>query len=58
MRGADVSNITLVELDLSHCLFQGAHKRAELRIVGARPFADSPNDRVRLFGRNAQTSLG
>jgi hypothetical protein len=45
MRGADVSNLTLVELDLSQCMFQGAHKGAELRIVGARPFADTPNQK-------------
>jgi uncharacterized protein YjbI with pentapeptide repeats len=50
MRGVDVSNLTLVELDLRRCLFQGAHKRSELRIVGARPFADTPNDRVQFLG--------
>jgi hypothetical protein len=50
MRGVDVSNLTLVELDLRPCLFQGVHKRAELRIVGARPFEDTPDDRVRAFG--------
>jgi uncharacterized protein YjbI with pentapeptide repeats len=57
MRGVNVSNLTLVELDLSQCIFQGAHKRAELRIIGARPFVDTPKDRVwpsrriRLFRR-------
>ena len=51
MRGTDVSNLTLVELNLRHCLFQGAHKRAEIRIVGTPQFADSPNYRMPLFGR-------
>jgi hypothetical protein len=51
MRGVDVSSLTLVELDLSRCIFQGAHRRDELRIVGARPFADTPNDSSQLFRR-------
>jgi hypothetical protein len=57
MRGVDVSNLTLVELDLRPCLFQGVHKRAELRIVGARPFADTPKDRARLFGDSTLAAL-
>jgi uncharacterized protein YjbI with pentapeptide repeats len=50
MRGVDVSDLTLVELDLRRCLFQGSHKRAELRIVGAQPFTDTPNNWVRPLG--------
>jgi hypothetical protein len=46
MRGVDVSNLTLAELDLGRCIFQGAHRRAELRIVGVRLFADTPERRI------------
>jgi Pentapeptide repeats (9 copies) len=42
LRGLDVATLTLSELDLAACLFQGAHHLDELRIEGARPFADTP----------------
>jgi uncharacterized protein YjbI with pentapeptide repeats len=42
LRGVDVATLTLSELDLSACLFQGAHHLDQLRIEGARPFADTP----------------
>jgi hypothetical protein len=43
------ANLALVNLDLKCCLFQGARNWAGLRIEGARPFADTPDDKVRLF---------
>ena len=42
VRGVDVATLTLSELDLAGCLFQGAHHLDQLRIEGARPFADTP----------------
>jgi hypothetical protein len=49
LRGVDVATLTLSELDLTACLFQGAHHLDALRIEGARPFADSPGAwRLRL----------
>jgi Pentapeptide repeats (9 copies) len=42
LRGVDVTTLTLSELDLAACLFQGAHQLDQLRIEGARPFADTP----------------
>ena len=42
LRGVDLATLTLSELDLSACLFQGAHHLDQLRIEGARPFADTP----------------
>jgi len=38
----DVATLTLSELDLAACLFQGAHHLDQLRIEGARPFASTP----------------
>jgi uncharacterized protein YjbI with pentapeptide repeats len=49
LRGVDVAALTLSELDLAACLFQGAHQLDQLRIEGARPFADTPSAwRVRI----------
>jgi uncharacterized protein YjbI with pentapeptide repeats len=42
LRGVDVATLTLSDLDLGACLFQGAHHLDALRIEGARPFADTP----------------
>jgi Pentapeptide repeats (9 copies) len=42
LRGVDVATLTLRELNLAACLFQGAHHLDQLRIEGARPFADTP----------------
>jgi uncharacterized protein YjbI with pentapeptide repeats len=42
LRGVNVAQLTLSEVDLTACLFQGAHHLDQLRIEGARPFADSP----------------
>jgi uncharacterized protein YjbI with pentapeptide repeats len=42
LRGVDVATLTLSELDLAGCLFQGAHHLDQVRIEGARPFADTP----------------
>jgi hypothetical protein len=38
----DVATLTLSDLDLAGCLFQGAHHLDQLHIEGARPFADTP----------------
>jgi uncharacterized protein YjbI with pentapeptide repeats len=49
LREVDVATLTLSELDLAACLFQGAHHLDHLRIEGARPFADTPGAwRLRL----------
>jgi uncharacterized protein YjbI with pentapeptide repeats len=42
LHGTDVATLTLTELDLGACLFQGAYNLDKLRIVGAPPFANSP----------------
>jgi uncharacterized protein YjbI with pentapeptide repeats len=42
LRGVDVATLTLSELDLAACLFQGAHHLDQLRIEGAQPFASTP----------------
>ena len=42
LRGVDVATLTLSELDLAACLFQGAHHLDQLRIEGTRPFASTP----------------
>jgi hypothetical protein len=42
LRGVDGATLTLSDLDLAACLFQGAHGLDQLRIEGARPFADTP----------------
>jgi hypothetical protein len=42
LRGVDVATLTLRELNLAACLFHGAHHLDQLRIEGARPFADTP----------------
>jgi hypothetical protein len=42
LRGVDVAPLTLRELNLAACLFQGAHHLDQLRIEGTRPFADTP----------------
>jgi hypothetical protein len=51
LRGVDVATLTLTELDLAACLFQGAHNLDELRIEGARPFADTPGPTRLRLGR-------
>jgi hypothetical protein len=51
LRGVDVSALTLSELDLAACLFQGAYHLDQLRIEGARPFADTPAAWRLRFGR-------
>jgi hypothetical protein len=42
LRRVDVSSLTVSDLDLSACLFAGAHHLDQLRIEGPRPFADTP----------------
>jgi uncharacterized protein YjbI with pentapeptide repeats len=42
LRRVDVSTLVLADVDLSACLFQGAHHLDQLRIEGARPFASTP----------------
>jgi Pentapeptide repeats (9 copies) len=42
LRGVDVATLTLSELDLAACLFQGTHHLDQLRIEGDRPFGDTP----------------
>jgi uncharacterized protein YjbI with pentapeptide repeats len=42
VRGVDVARLTLSELDLAACLFQGAHHLDQLRIEGTQPFASTP----------------
>ena len=42
LRQVDVSTLTLIDIDLSACLFQDAHNLDKLRIHGPRTFADSP----------------
>ena len=49
LREVDVATLTLSELDLGPCLFQGAHHLDQLRIEGARPFASTPTGWI--FGR-------
>jgi hypothetical protein len=51
LRGVDVAGLTLSELDLTACLFQGAHHLDQLRIEGARPFADTPGAWRLYLGR-------
>jgi Pentapeptide repeats (9 copies) len=53
LRGVDVATLTVSDLDLAACLFQGAHHLDQLRIEGARPFADTPAAwRLRLGRRS------
>jgi uncharacterized protein YjbI with pentapeptide repeats len=42
LRGVDVATVTVTDINLSSCLFQGAHNLDKLRIEGARPFATTP----------------
>jgi uncharacterized protein YjbI with pentapeptide repeats len=49
LRGVDVSNLVLSEIDLSACLFWGAHHLDQLRIEGPNPFSTTP--RGWQFGR-------
>jgi uncharacterized protein YjbI with pentapeptide repeats len=42
LRRVDTSALTVSDLDLSACLFAGAHHLDRLRIEGPRPFADTP----------------
>jgi hypothetical protein len=49
LRRVDVSTLVLADIDLSACLFHGAHHLDQLRIEGARPFATGPGAwRVRV----------
>jgi uncharacterized protein YjbI with pentapeptide repeats len=53
LHGTDVATLTLTELDLGACVFQGAYNLDKLRIVGTPPFADTPTGwkRGRLGGQ-------
>jgi hypothetical protein len=42
LRGVDVSNLVLVDIDLSHCLFAGAHRLDQLRVEDRTRFASPP----------------
>jgi uncharacterized protein YjbI with pentapeptide repeats len=49
LRRVDVSTLVLADVDLSACLFHGAHHLDSLRIEGTRPFATTPGAwRLRL----------
>jgi uncharacterized protein YjbI with pentapeptide repeats len=43
LRGVDVRNLVLSDVDLGFCIFQGAHHLDQLRIEGPRPFLGTPN---------------
>jgi uncharacterized protein YjbI with pentapeptide repeats len=43
LRGVDVRNLVLNDVDLGFCLFQGAHHLDQLRIEGPRPFLGTPD---------------
>ncbi len=52
LRQVDVSNLVLADLDLSRCLFQGAHNLDKVSVEGPPPFKYSPAAvRLRLWGR-------
>jgi hypothetical protein len=53
LRRVDVENLTLSDLDLSGCIFAGAHHLDKIRIEGPRPFADTPGPWVIHVGTNA-----
>lgn len=43
LRGLDVANLSLADLDLGPCLFQGAHNLDKLRLEGNITFAKPPS---------------
>jgi uncharacterized protein YjbI with pentapeptide repeats len=49
LRGVDVTGMTLGDLDLSACSFQGSHNLDKIRIEGTSPFTSTP--RGWKFGR-------
>jgi hypothetical protein len=49
LHGVDASTLTLTDLDLRACHFEGAHHLDQLRIEGSPPFSDPP--RGWLLGR-------
>ena len=52
-RQVDVSTLTLIDIDLSACLFQDAHNLDKLRIQGPRTFAESPGPWRLRIGRKS-----
>jgi hypothetical protein len=42
IRGIDASTLTLIELDLRACIFEGAYHLDKLRIEGSSLFANPP----------------
>jgi uncharacterized protein YjbI with pentapeptide repeats len=42
VRGVDVANLVVIDLDLGPCLFAGAHHLDQLRLEGPKAFADAP----------------
>jgi uncharacterized protein YjbI with pentapeptide repeats len=42
LRGVDVANLVLTDIDLGSCLFAGAHHLDQLRLEGPKAFADAP----------------
>ncbi|WP_240521903.1 pentapeptide repeat-containing protein [Amycolatopsis vastitatis] len=50
LRGTDVSELALTDVDLRWCRFAGAHHLDKLRIEGDSPFPQPPR-RVRALGR-------
>jgi uncharacterized protein YjbI with pentapeptide repeats len=42
LRGADVANLVLTDIDLGPCLFAGAHHLDQMRLEGPKAFADAP----------------
>ncbi|WP_394618454.1 pentapeptide repeat-containing protein [Lentzea sp. JNUCC 0626] len=43
VRGTDLSDLTFANVDLSQCLFAGAHQVDKVRLEGWTPFAEPPN---------------
>jgi len=42
LRGVDVADLVLTDIDLGPCLFAGAHHLDQLRLEGPKAFADAP----------------
>ena len=42
LRGTDVSNLELADIDLASCAFAGAHRLDQLRLAGRCPFDEPP----------------
>jgi uncharacterized protein YjbI with pentapeptide repeats len=45
LRRVDATNLVLADLDLSQCLFRGAHNLDKLRVEGPKHFATTPKGR-------------